>query len=163
MTFKKFEKTYVNGFHVDADIEKINKHYKRPKEEPIYNGLCQKVCDAANWVPEIPYFEKLWNFALCSSIGGFVGYPGYEHPRDDASFRAEMRNHATSFMIGTKKQLKRYRAYAEEYLENALDIAEIIKKDPDFAFKSYHSLRSMEDSISKARHIAENLSDFENM
>ena len=157
------KKEKVSGIHVDADIGKIGRHYKRPKEEPMYNGLGRKICDAASWVPEISYFEKLWNFALCSSVGGFVGYPGYEHPLNDVSFRAEMRNHAASFMIGTKKQLKRYRAYIEEYLKNVFDIVETVKKNPNLAFFPSYDWPSMENSIHNARLIAEHLNAFENM
>lgn len=158
------KKRYDNmGFHVDADIEKIDKHYKQPAKDSICNGFGQKVCDVGSWVSEIPYFEKVWNFALCSSVGGMIGYPGYEHPLDDASFRYEMREHATNFMIGTKEQLKRYRPYAKEYLKTALAIARKIRKNPDFIFKDPFVLAEMEIAVRNAKHIASNLQAFEDM
>ena len=94
-------------FHVDVDIGDINK--KILKENIILkNGLNQIVADATEWGSGLLYSEKIWNWALCSAIGGFIGYPGYEWPNESKSFEYEVQAHAQWFLIGTKDQLGRY-------------------------------------------------------
>ncbi len=146
--------------HVDVDIDRFSEHYKKPASEKLINGLGQNICDTARWVPEIPYFEKIWNFALCQAVGGMVGYPGYEHPRDDASFRYEMASHAEHFMIGTKKQLGRYKKYALKHLQNIFRITDEMWYSNNKMFKDPYSLRSLEIEAMQARKIAENIQNF---
>ncbi|MEK6940080.1 MAG: hypothetical protein AABX31_05105 [Nanoarchaeota archaeon] len=148
------------AIHVYADIEKLNQHYPKPKEEELVNGLGQVVGDASSWVPEMPYFEKLWNFALDSAIGGMVGYPGYEHPRDDLSFRTQVAYFAENHMVGTKKQLQRYKQYALDALRNATSIAQEFKNDPNLLFKEPYKLHEVVSNSRSARIIAENIAHF---
>ncbi len=148
------------GIRVLVDIDKFNQHYKQPKEEKLVNGLGKVVCDAASWVSEIPYFEKVWNFALCNAIGGMVGYPGYEHPKDDASFRNEIAEHAEHFMIGTPKQIERYKKYAYESLDATMTITEKLKKNPDSIFKDYYQLHGLAVAAHSAQQIAEMVTHF---
>jgi len=149
------------SFHVEANIHSFYQHYIQPEEELIINGLGQKVGDAKDWAPLIPYFEKMWNFALCDAIGGMVGYPGYEHPRCDESFRHEIRHHAQSFMIGTKEQLDRYREFARHYSEAAIRDMLVHVKDREKMFKDTWSLHTIARNIDDARHIAENIEHFQ--
>lgn len=143
------------GIHVNVDIDRFNKYYQQPKKEKLVNGLGKFVCDAANWVPEIPYFEKTWNFALCNAIGGMVGYPGYEHPKNDPSFRAEMAYHAEHFMIGTPKQIERYKKYALDSLNAAITITEALKQKPESIFEDYYRLHGLACVANSAQNIAE--------
>lgn len=142
------------GVHIDVDIYKFD-NYKQPKEEKLVNGLGQVVCDVANWVPEIPYFEKTWNFALCDAIGGMVGYPGYEHPKSDPSFRSKMADHAENFMIGTPTQIERYKKYALDSLNAAITITEYLKKKPESIFEDDYRLYGLKNVADSARRIAE--------
>ncbi len=148
------------GIHVDVDIDNFDAHYKQPSEEKITNGLGQVVCDAATWANDIPYFEKSWNFALCEAIGGAVGYPGYEWPKDDKAFRRERAIHAEHFMIGTRDQIQRYRKYALKHLNNAIAISDEFKKDPDSIFQDPYRVMSLEITLKQARRIAENVLNF---
>lgn len=148
--------------HVDVDINQFSEHYQQPTEEKILNGLGQVVCDAASWVPEISYFEKSWNFALCSAVGGVVGYPGYEHPRDDLSFRREMARHAENFMIGSREQIKRYKKYALEYVNTIINLVDELKADPESIFNdslndSRYQLMGLQQVAECAERIAENV------
>lgn len=153
-------KTYPDfGVRVDVDIHKFDT-YKQPKEEKLVNGLGQVVCDAAKWVPEIPYFEKVWNFALCNAIGGLVGYPGYEHPKNDISFRNEMAEHAENFMIGTSKQIERYKKYALDSFNAVIAITEKLKKNPDSIFEDYYQLHGLATVAHSAQNIAEMVTHF---
>ncbi len=149
------------GVHIDVDINQFNEHYQQPTEEKIFNGLGQVVCDASSWVPEIPYFEKLWNFALCSAIGGAVGYPPYEYPRDDLSFRCEMARHAENFMIGSREQIKRYKKYAFDYLDTIINLVDELKANPEIIFNdSYCHLMGLQQIAQHAERIAENIAVF---
>ncbi len=145
---------------VNVDISKFDNIYQKPKEEKIVNGLGQVVGDASNWVPEMPYFEKLWNFAVDSAVGGMVGYPGYEHPRDEESFRYRISELVESYMIGTPKQILRYRKYALDSLNNFFILEDKIKKNPNHVFKNPDCLRSLEENLRHARVIAENVMHF---
>ncbi len=105
--------------HVNADIESIqNKYYKNEKEIILRNYLGKSTCDVMKWTPELSWFENLWNVCLCSSIGGFVGYPGYEWPRSRNEFKYEILAHTRYCVIGTKKQLLRYNNYAKQWIDN---------------------------------------------
>jgi hypothetical protein len=126
----------------------------------MINGLGQQVCDSKDWVPELSYFEKMWNFALCNAIGGMVGYPGYEHPRTDKGFRYHIAQHAQNFMIGTKPQLQRYRKYARQYLDKVFRITKRLRKNPEQIFKDPWTLMSIQQAAHEARQIAENVQAF---
>lgn len=147
--------------HVDVDITKFDEHYIQPKEEPLINGLGQKVCDAADWVPEMRYFEKTWHFALCDAIGGMVGYPGYEHPRSDSEFRHHISGHISDYMIGTKAQLHRYKRYARESLKKVIDDTDDLKYDPESIFYETLKLREIEMNARYAIEVAENIQHFQ--
>jgi hypothetical protein len=153
---------YKDGIsiHVDVDIDALSPHYVQPQSDSIINGLGRKVCDAADWVPEISYFEKTWNFALCNAIGGMVGYPGYEHPTCDKSFRYHIALHAQDYMIGTKQQLHRYKKYARQYLDTVFKLAKRLGKDPDSIFEDAWPLHSLSHAAKEARRVAENVSHF---
>ncbi|MBW2965006.1 hypothetical protein KY363_06120 [Candidatus Woesearchaeota archaeon] len=155
-------KRYKEGIniHVEVDIEALAYHYKQPTSEPMVNGLGQQVCDSKDWVPEMPYFEKMWNFALDQAIGGMVGYPGHEHPRTDRHFRHVIAQHAQNYMIGTKKQLHRYRKYARQYLNRAQKVSKRLRKNPDYMFENPWCLMEMEQSLRSAREVAENVQNF---
>lgn len=146
--------------HVEADIEKIDQHYTRPKEEVLYNGLGTKVCESTDWMPELPYFEKMWNFALCDAIGGFVGYPGYEHPSDEETFRYVVEEHAQNFMIGTKKQLDRYIPYAESFLRIGEEELDPVGNEPTLLQDPYRCQRIII-NISAVKMIIENIEHFQ--
>ncbi len=88
--------------HVEADIEKINKNYKKEKSDKISE-------DIRKYFPKMPEFERQWNAALIHEFAGWVGFPGYEWPESKRDYEDEIAKHATSFMIGTKDQLKRYK------------------------------------------------------
>ena len=148
------------AIHVDTDIETLNQHYPQPAEEKLVNGLGQVVVDAASWVPEMPYFEKLWNFALDLAVGGAVGYPGYEHPRNDASFRCRIGELAENYMVGTRQQIQRYKKYALESLGKVTKIAGELKDDPESIFDDYYKLRGLEMVSCHTRIIAENIAYF---
>lgn len=148
------------AFHVCVDIEKLDTHYQRPKEEKLVNLLGETVCDAASWVPEMPYFEKLWNFALDSAVGGMVGYPGYEHPRSDEGFRILVADLAEHYMIGTPQQILRYKKYALESLGNVTRIADEFKNNPESIFEDPYKLHGLEIASSSARIIAGNVAHF---
>ncbi len=143
--------------HVDVDIDKLGLHYRKPKKEKLIYGLGQVGGDAANWVPEMPYFEKCWNFALDQTVGGAVGYPGYEHPRDDQSFRDRVAELAENYMIGTKEQIQRYRKYALESLKHLTNIADELKNDPEQIFDSYARLLGLGAVLRQTQLIADNL------
>ncbi len=155
-------KAHDMAIHVHVDIKKFARYYQRPSEEKLVNGLGQVVGDATGWVPEMPYFEKLWNLALDQAIGGMVGYPGHEHPKTDEAFRYVIDQQAEWFMIGTPEQIKRYKKYALDILNNVADSAEELKKNPESIFDEYHKLRSLEMSARHARVIAENVIQFSN-
>src|SRR3989344_1257432 len=146
--------------HVHANINKLNEHYQKPEREELINLAGQVVGDASSWVPEMPYFEKLWNFALDSAVGGMVGYPGYEHPRNDLSFRIRVAELAERYMIGTKQQIQRYKKYAFEALQNTTSIAEELKNNPGVLFKDPSRLRVTENNSRSARILAENIVHF---
>ena len=146
--------------HVDVDMDKLSSHYQKPTEEKLVNFSGQVVGDAASWVPEMPYFEKLWNFALDQAVGGMVGYPGYEHPRNDLSFRIRAAELAENYMIGTKQQIQRYRKYALESLNHVTGIADGLKNDPESIFDNYDQLQGLEMVSRHARIIAENIAHF---
>ncbi len=158
--FASYNKKQHFAIHVDVDIKKYNKHYKKPKKEELIDGTGQVVGNAASWVPEMPYFEKCWNFALDSAIGGMVGYPGHEHPREDESFRYIISQHAENYMIGTPQQIKRYKKYALESLSNVTRIAGELKKNPESIFDGYDKLHGLEMVTRHARIIAENITHF---
>lgn len=149
------------SFHVDVNIHSFYDHYIQPGEEPLINGLGREICDCHDWVPEIPYLEKMWTFALCGAIGGMVGYPGYEHPRSDSGFRHEMRHHAQSFMIGTKDQLARYREHARHYSDAAIRDLLVLVKDSEMMFDDTWSLMTISQNLDSARRIAENIGHFQ--
>ena len=146
--------------HIDVDIDKFADTYVPPKDQTMVNGLGQKVCDTASWVPEMPFFEKVWNFALCQAVGGMVGYPGYEHPTTDEGFRIEAANHARNYMIGTKEQLKRYKKYAYESLDWLFKRTDELREDPDKMFEDPYILYGIANLAKDAREIAENVSHF---
>ncbi|GEM_PF-1906563 len=148
------------AIHVKADINKLIQYYPKPDKEEICNLAGQVVGNASSWVPEMPYFEKVWNFAIDSVIGGIVGYPGYEHPLDDGSFRVRVADFAEDYMIGTKKQLQRYKQYALQALRNTTDRAEQLKSNPDLIFIDPHKLQEVENNSRSARIIAENINHF---
>ena len=148
------------AIHVEVDIEKLNQHYPQPKEEKLVNGFGQVVGDASSWVPEMPYFEKCWNFTLDSAVGGMVGYPGYEHPRNDLSFRIRVAEFAKFYMIGTKEQIQRYKKYALEALQSTTALAEEFKNNPNLLFKDPFKLHGLEFCSRSARIIAENINHF---
>lgn len=155
-------KHYPEGIylHVEVDIEALAYHYKQPSSELMINGLGQQVCDAKDWVSELSYFEKVWNFALDFAVGGMVGYPGYEHPQTDREFRSKIAEFAQNYLIGTKQQLHRYKRYARQYLDNVFKAARKLRKDPDYMFKDPWFLLDMQQSLCSARLIAENIQNF---
>ncbi|MDP3698527.1 MAG: hypothetical protein Q8R47_02985 [Nanoarchaeota archaeon] len=147
------------AIHVDVDIEKLNQYYPKPKEEELVNGLGQVVGDASSWVPEMPYFEKVWNFALDQAVGGMVCYPGYEHPRNDLSFRIRVAEFAEHYMIGTKQQIQRYKKYALDALQNLTGLADQLKADPELIFHDDdYKLQGIQLNAKQAIIIAENIS-----
>jgi len=88
--------------HIEADIEEINRNYEKEKSDEISE-------DIRKYFPKMPEFERHWNAALIYSFAGWVGFPGYEWPESKGDYEYEIANRATSFMIGTKDQLKRYK------------------------------------------------------
>ncbi|PIO05350.1 hypothetical protein COT47_05200, partial [Candidatus Woesearchaeota archaeon CG08_land_8_20_14_0_20_43_7] len=146
------------SIHVDIDIEKID--YKKPESEALYNGLGQKVGDSSTWVPEMVPFEKMWNFAIDTAVGGMVGYPGYEHPRSDEGFRHCVAQHAQNYMIGTKKQLGRYKKYADQYFDAVLRSVDKIKADKEAMFKDPYILHAIQYAAADAKKISENIQYF---
>lgn len=155
-------KRYKEGIniHVEVDIETLAYHYKQPTSEPMINGLGQFVCDSKDWVPEMSYFEKMWNFALDSAIGGMVGYPGHEHPLTDRHFRHVIARHAQNYMIGTKQQLQRYKKCARQYLDGLFRLTKKLRKDPDYIFENPWTLMSIQQAANDARQVAENVQCF---
>ena len=114
-------------FHVDADIERINSCYPQERELSLYNGLGQKTANLENWLKGKTVFERDWNLLLCEAIGRCLGYPGYELPRTEKEFEIVCIGHAEEFMIGTKKQLDRYKNYAQIAPASQQKIEENIK------------------------------------
>src|SRR3989338_4193251 len=56
--------------HVAVDLDVLNARYlkqRKPETEKIVNGFNQVVGDTSSWLPEMPYIEKVWNFALCNA------------------------------------------------------------------------------------------------
>ncbi|MBI4738524.1 hypothetical protein HY772_03005 [Candidatus Woesearchaeota archaeon] len=109
-------------FHVLADIEAITTSYRKNAEQWLVNGLGDRVVSTSTWLPQATPFEKLWNLCLCSSIGGMIGYPGYEWPQTADAFEVTVAEHAQMFLIGTHQQLKRYKILAEKQPEYATEI-----------------------------------------
>lgn len=105
--------TEIKKIHIDVDMDVLNPFYKNVGTA-IYNGLGQKVADVKNWVPEFSSIERYWNLALCNAVGGAMGSPGYEYPEGSEELKFCALEHAQSFLIGTKEQLKRYIIYANE-------------------------------------------------
>ncbi len=103
--------------HVEADIEKINKNYEKEKSDEITE-------DIRKYFPKMPEFEKQWNAALIYEFAGWVGFPGYEWPEGKKGYEYEIAEHAISFVIGTKDQLKRYKNpggyYYKEYFDKEI-------------------------------------------
>jgi len=145
-----------HAIYVHADVEKLTQHYPPLKEEKIVNLAGQVVGDSSGWVPEMPYFEKLWNFALCRAHTE----SGYEYPRDENSFRYRIAEHAEKYMVGTKKQLRRYKQYALGALHKTTSLAEEFKDNPDLLFKEPYKLHDLEFGSRSARIIAENINHF---
>ncbi len=102
-----------NLFHVNADIERLNKNYFVPKKQEIVNFAGTGKIDVKKWLPKMSVFEKDWNFALCSAFGGWIGYSGYEWPINEVGFGYEVATHAKTFVIGTQEQLDRYFSYRD--------------------------------------------------
>ncbi len=145
---KKFSQNW--GINIDVDINNFSHHYQPDQLSNI----------AKDWTPEIPCFEKVWNLALCSAIGGIVGYPGYEGPRCDESFRYHMAQHAENFMIGTREQIERYKKYALDYLNNINKIVGNLNKNQGIIFDEPHRLQGLKVIVDRARKIAENVTYF---
>ncbi len=100
--------------HVEADIEEINKNYEKEKSDD------KTTKDIKKYFPKMPEFERQWNAALIHEFAFWVGFPGYEWPESKRDYEYEIANRATSFVIGTKDQLKRYKNYRglnEEIME----------------------------------------------
>ena len=158
---KNFGPSLGMNLHVDVDINNFSNSYKQQNKEKMVNGFHQQVGDAATWVREMPYFEKVWNFALCNAIGGLIGSPGYEFPLNDKQFRYHVSLHAENFMIGTREQIKRYDKYALEHLSNITTISDKLKADPSIIFndkKRY--LQGIENNTRSARRISDNIVHF---
>ncbi len=104
--------------HVEADIEKINKNYEKEKSDD------KTTKDIKKYFPKMPEFERQWNSALIYEFAGWVGSPGYEWPEDKKDYEYEIAERATSFVIGTKDQLKRYKNpggyYYKEYFDKEI-------------------------------------------
>ena len=160
LRFKGANKYSDISIHVKVDIDKLDKHYQKPKEEKIVNYLGQIVGDASNWVPEMSYFEKSWNHALDTSTGGMVGYPGYEHPSNDESFRYVIENFAENYMIGTPEQVKRYEKYALDSFNNLFELAKTIEQNSKNLSAKYSELGGLERLSKHAKIIAENIAHF---
>lgn len=148
---------------VAVDIDALNPIYlaqRNPEEEKIFNGLGQMVSETSSWLPEMPYVEKVWNFALCNAMGGLVGSPGYEYPREEASFLIEAVHLAQHFVIGTPKQVRRYEKYALDHLQAALSQAKRLEENPGLIFENPYDLLQLERVVGNARRIAENVVHF---
>jgi len=150
------EKYSDMAFHVNADIEKLNRHYPTPAEIKIYNLGGEVVCDAASWVPEMPYFEKLWNFAIDYAVSADC----HGHPGDEGSFRYIVSEFAENFLIGTPQQIPRYKRYALDVLPAVTKIADDLKNNPQGIFVDYTLLHSLETVAHHARLIAANVAHF---
>lgn len=148
------------ALHINVDIDAFEKDYRQPQEERLVNGLGEFACDAAGWVPEMVYFEKMWNFALDYAVGSMVGYPGYEHPRNDDSFRVRIADLAENYLIGTPQQIPRYKKYALDAVKSALSTTEELQKNPEGIFADYNILHSLEIIAHHARMIAANVAYF---
>lgn len=107
---------------VDADIDKVAKHYDGKRKGELANLLGTKKVDISRWARKMSVFERDWNLALCAAWGGFVGYPGYEWPRTVKQFEEHCAYHATSIVIGTKGQLSRYESFAKKFPEYGKEI-----------------------------------------
>lgn len=114
-------------FHVLADIEAVTTSYQRkPAEDWIVNGFGKRVANTSTWLPQSTEFEKIWNLCLCSSIGGLVGYPGYEWPLTAEDFEVTVAEHAPTYMIGTYRQLERYKLFASKHPDYCTAILETL-------------------------------------
>lgn len=80
-------------FHVDADFSgesekvKIYRLFDKPR------GMTDR--------------EFLWYSSLDLSFGGFVGYPGYEHPTSVKDFNYVCKGFCENFLLGRANQLDR--------------------------------------------------------
>ena len=144
------------AIHVDVDIEKAGQHYQKPTEEKLFNGLGKAVVDATSWVPEMPYFEKLWNFAIDYAVSADC----HGHPGDEGSFRYIVSEFAENFLIGTPQQIPRYKRYALDVLPAVTKIADDLKNNPQGIFVDYTLLHSLETVAHHARLIAANVAHF---
>lgn len=63
-------------------------------------------------------------------------------------------------MIGTPKQIKRYKKYALESLGNVTKIADELKNNPESIFDDYYKLHGLEMVSRHARIIANNVAHF---
>lgn len=149
---------------VAVDIDALNPIYlaqRNPEEEKISNPFTGHVAaETSSWLPEMPYVEKVWNFALCNAMGGLVGSPGYEYPREETSFLAEAVHLAQHFVIGIPQQVKRYEKYALEHVQAALSQAKRLEENPGLIFENPYDLLQLERVVGNARRIAENVVHF---
>lgn len=147
------------SFHVEVDIDKMPQYYAQPKENPVVSGG-NKIGDAAGWVPELPYFEKLWNMALCNSMCEAFSNSGYEPPMDENAFRCDITEHTRNYVIGTKEQLQRYKKYALEKLDCMARHMDELRNDPESMFINSSLLYRIEMLAREAKEIADNINVF---
>ena len=75
--------------HVEADIEEINKNYKKEKRDRMtvsFWDYIPKRQDIRKYFPKMPEFERHWNAALIHVFAGWVGSPGYEWPENKRDY-----------------------------------------------------------------------------
>jgi len=97
--------------HIEVDIDKVAENYPEIEESWTRDFYGKRLENIADWLPQMNAFEKHWNFAVDISTGGWVGYPGYEHPITEAGFEIRIARFAEDFVIGTKDQLRRYESF----------------------------------------------------
>lgn len=67
-------------------------------------------------------YEIAWFLAISNSIGGLIGYPGYEFPTTPEHLREKIVSYARDYIIGSKEQLARYHKYDDKEVSATADI-----------------------------------------
>ena len=92
------------NFYLDIDIEKMVTNYalkKKLPESELQIGYAQ---DTFFWAPQLSSFERCFYIAFDIAMGGFVGYPGYEHPQSKEHFQYTVKNLSENFHIGNPER-----------------------------------------------------------
>lgn len=108
---------YLNSdglYYVNANIELIDKKccFNDIIKSSLYSSWANNINE---WFPEMLDSQKAWHLSLTKSVAGLVGFPGFEWAQSRGDFLVRMLiPYANTFIIGTKKQLNRYKQYDYE-------------------------------------------------